>query len=156
MGMGGGWGGLMPDLGASPGAGCGEVEVDGFGGGFGGGVPGLNGTGIGGGGFEERAKAVAELGDGVAESEQAGEQGGAGEVESVAGGVEAAFEGCGLFAAEGQRDGGEVKAGGLRGRRLRAAAARGAVGGRRGGAEQEIAEWNGFGAEGGNLEGFVG
>jgi hypothetical protein len=54
------------------------------------------------GGFKEQAKAVAELGDGVAEDEQAGEQSGAGEVESVAGGIEVAFEGCGLFAAEGQ------------------------------------------------------
>ena len=31
MGVGGGWSGLAPGLGASPGAGCGEVEVDGVG-----------------------------------------------------------------------------------------------------------------------------
>jgi len=95
------------------------------------------------GGFEERAEAVAELGDGVAEGKQAGEQSGAGEVESVAGGVDVALQGCGLFAAEGQRDGGEVETDGLRGGRLRAAVARGVAGGRRGGVEHENrrAEW---------------
>ena len=46
-------------------------------------------------GFEELLQAVAELGDGVAEGEQAGGDGGAGEVEGIAGGVEVAFELCG-------------------------------------------------------------
>jgi hypothetical protein len=127
--------------------------VDGVG--SGGGFLGLNEVGVSGGGFEERAEAVAELGDGVAEGEQAGEQCGAGEVEGVSGGVEVAFEGCGLFAAEGKRDGSEVEAGGLSGRR-RGAVARGVDGGRRSGLEQEIAQRDGTVVERVNLQGLVG
>jgi hypothetical protein len=116
----------------------------------------LKGTGIGGGGFEELAEAVAELGDGVAEGEEAGGEGGAGEVKRVAGGVDVALQGCGLLSAEGQCDGSEVEAaGGQRGRRP-AAAARGVAGGRWGGLEQEIAQRNGVGAERGELQGFIG
>ena len=56
----------------------------------------------GGSGFEDLGEAVAELGDGCAEGEQAGGDCGAGEVEGVAGGVEVSFEDCGLLAAKGK------------------------------------------------------
>jgi hypothetical protein len=76
---------------------------------FGGWLLGLRGTG-GGGGLKELPEAVAELRDGVAEGEQAVEQDGAGEVKGVAGGVEVAFQGRGLLAAEREGDGEEVEA----------------------------------------------
>ena len=146
------WGGLAPGLGASPGAGCGEVEVDGLGGG---GFLWLSGAGAGWGWFEERTQAVAELWDGVAEGEEAGGEDGAGEVKGVAGGVDVAFEDCGLLAAEGQRDGGEVEAAGDgRGWNLAGAARR--VGGGRSRLEQEIAQRNRSMVQWINLQGLVG
>jgi hypothetical protein len=77
---------------------------------FGGWLLGLRGT-DGGGVLKELPEAVAELRDGVAEGEKAVEQDGAGKVKGVAGGVDAALEGCGLLAAERKRDGEEVEAG---------------------------------------------
>jgi hypothetical protein len=104
--------------------------------------------------LEEMSKAIADLGDSVAQSKEAVEQDGACEVEGVAGGVEVAIQDRGLLASEGQRDGGEVEAGGLCGR-IGAALAGGVSGGRRG-VEQQSAQRNGFGAERGELQGFVG
>ena len=63
-----------------------------------------------GGGFEHLAEAVAELGDGVAEGEEAVGEDRAGEVERVASRVEVAIEGCRLPSAEWQRDGQEIEA----------------------------------------------
>jgi hypothetical protein len=128
--------------------------VDGDGGG--GGLLGLRRTDGGGGGLKELPEAVAELGNGVAEGEQAVEQDGAGEMKGVAGGVDAAFEGCGLLAAEGQRDGGKVEAAGVGCGWSLAAVARGAGGGRRCGLEQEIAQRNGSMVKWVNLQGLVG
>ena len=152
--MGWRWRGLAPGLRASPGAGCREVDVDGDSGRRGDGLLGLSGADGGRGGLEELSKAIAELGDGVAQGEEAVKQDGACEVEGVAGGVEVAFQGRGLFSSERQGEGGEVEAGGLRGR-IRAGLTRGVGGGRRG-AEQKSAQRDGFGAERGELQGFVG
>ena len=142
--VGRGWGVFAPDPGASPGAGGGEVDVDGD---------------LFGDGFEELAEAVAELGDGVGEGEEAGGDGVAGEVEGVAGGVEVAFEDSGLLAAEGERDGEEIEAC-WEGRMGWAAGARGGAaaggGGCRCGAEEEIVEGDGVGAERGEVERLAG
>ena len=125
------WCGLAPGLRASPDAGCGEVDVDGDRGGRGGGLQGKSGVEGGRGRLEELSKAIADLGDGVAEGEEAIKQDGPREMEGVARGVEVAIEVGGRLASEGQRDGGEVEAGGLRGRN-RASLVGGASGGRRG------------------------
>lgn len=145
-----GWGpgGFVPELRAAPGAGGGEVEVDGE-----------LGQGLGRGGIEELVQAVAELGDCVAEGEEAGGDGVAGEVEGVAGAVEVAFEGCGEFAVEGEFDGEEIEACLVAGRAGPGCGGAVVTGGRRGGrggAEDEVAEGDGVGAEGGELEGFAG
>lgn len=137
-----GWGVLRPELRAAPDADGGEVDVDGD---------------LFGDGFEELAQAVAELGDGVGDGEEARGDGVSGEVEGVAGGVEVAFEGCGLFAVEGEIDGEEVEAvGGGRGWGRGGVAAAGGRRGRRGGAEEKIAERDGVGAERGELERLAG
>jgi hypothetical protein len=70
--------------------------------GLGDGLSWLRGAVVGGGGLEEWAEAVAKLREGVAEGEEAVEQDGAGEVKGVAGGVEVAFQGGRLPAAERQ------------------------------------------------------
>ena len=77
---------------ASPGAGGGEVDAEGAGGAVGG---------------EDFGEAVAELGEGGGEGMETGDGGHAGEVQGVAGGVEVAFEDCGVFAAEGESGGSE-------------------------------------------------
>jgi hypothetical protein len=71
-------------LGCSPGAGGGEVDAEGTGGAVGG---------------EDFEEAVAELRERGGESVQTGCGGHAGEMEGVAGGVDVAVEGCGIFAA---------------------------------------------------------
>ena len=100
----------------------------------------------------ELAKAIADLGDGVAQGEEAIEQDGACEVEGIARGVEVPLQDRRAASSEGQRDGGEVEAGGLRGRIWAALAGR-TIGGWRG-VEQESAQRDGFGAERGELQGF--
>ena len=118
------WDGGDPGLRATPGPGCREVEVDG-------------GCGVGiCGGFQDLLQAVAELGDGVAQGQQAGGDGRPGEVEGVAGGVEVGFELCGQAAIEGERDGQQVKA----------------AGGRGAGPEGDVVELDGAGAEAAHLE----
>lgn len=157
MGRMGWWrGGLAPGLRASPGAGCGEVDVDGDG--FGGGLLGLNGAGGRRSGLQERTEAIAELREGVAEREEAVKQDCSSEVESIANGVNVALEGRGLLSPERERDGCEVKAGGAGRRRglILAALVEGVGSRRRGGADEEIAQRDGFGAESGELKGFVG
>ena len=88
-------------------------------------------TGVAGGGGEERGEAVAELGQRGGEGEQAGGDGGAGEVQGVAVGVEVAVEEGGLLAAQVEGGGGEqeggVRAGGC-GRGLVGGVAAGLVG----------------------------
>ena len=128
--------------------------MDGDSGGRGGGLLGWSGANGGRGGLEELSKAIADLGDGVAQGEEAVEQDGACEVEDVAGGVEMPIQDRGLLASEGQRDGGEVEAGGLRGQ-IEAALAGRATGGWRG-VEQESAQRDRFGAKRGELQGFFG
>lgn len=97
---------------------------------------------VGGQGF---GKAVAELGDCFAEGRQPGEDGHAGEVEGVAGGVEVAFEGGGIFAAEGDAgwDEEQTGAGWWGGRRITAAAGGRSGRGRRHVLEDDVAEGQG-------------
>ncbi len=86
-----------PGLRGSPEAGGGEVDAEGAGGAVGGQY------------FDE---AIAKLRKGGSEGVQAGEGGHAGKVEGVAGGVASAFEGCWLFAAEGESGGSEEESAG--------------------------------------------
>jgi hypothetical protein len=104
--------------------------------------------------LEELSKAIADLGDGVAQGEEAVEQDGACEVEGIARGIEVAIQDRGLLASEGQRDGGQVEAGRLCGRI--GAMLVGGVSGGRCGVQTESAQRDGFGAERGELQGFVG
>ena len=98
MRVGRGWGGLAPGLRASPGAGCGEIDVDGNSGGLYGLGRALSGRG----GLQELSKAVAELRDGVAKGEEAIEQHGTCEVEGVTGDIEASIENRRLLTSQGQ------------------------------------------------------
>ena len=92
MGRRGARGVVDPGLSCSPGAGGGEVDVEGAGGAIGG---------------QDFGEAVAELRERGGKSVQAGERCHAGEVQDVAGGVEVAVQGCGVFAAEGEGRGSE-------------------------------------------------
>ncbi len=100
----------MPGLGASPGADGGEVDADGGGGGRGGRCASGSSAWAGSRGCvgcleEDGVKAFSKLGDGVGEAGCLSGGNGAGEVEGIAGGVEVAFEGGGLLASKGKRDG---------------------------------------------------
>ena len=73
-----------PDLGCSPDSRGSEIDAEGTGGAIGG---------------QDFREAVAELGQGGAEGMETGDGGHARKVQGVAGGVEVAFEDCGVFAA---------------------------------------------------------
>ncbi len=90
-----GVGGVVgPGLGCSPEAGGGEVDAEGTGGAVGG---------------QDFGKAVTNLRKGGRKGVEPGDGGHAGEVQGVAGGVEVAFEGCGVSAAEGKCHGSETE-----------------------------------------------
>jgi hypothetical protein len=84
-------------LGFAPGTGGGEVDAE------------RAGSAVGGQYFCE---AVAELRQRGSESVQAGGGGHSGEMQGVTGGVESAVEGRGVFAAERESGGGELKSAG--------------------------------------------
>src|SRR5271155_2577841 len=94
----GGLGGVVgPDLWGAPGVSAGEVDAEGAGGAVGG---------------QDFREAVAKLRNRGGQGAQADDGGHSCEMEGVAGGVDVAFEGGGLFAAEIEERGGEFEAGG--------------------------------------------
>src|ERR1035437_9062584 len=103
---------------------------------------------------------VAELGNRIAEGEDAGGDGAAREVQGVAVGVEVAVKGCGLLATQRQGHGEQVEASFARRLRGGGPCTAGRAGGRffglRGGVDQEIAERDAVRAEGGEIEGLPG
>jgi hypothetical protein len=105
-------------------------------------------------GRKQIRKPIAELRDGVGEGKQAGGDNASGEMEGVAGGVEVAFEDGGLLAAQRNLDREQIEAGRAGG--LRRSLCGAGRGGRRRGAEHEIAERDGVGAERRQVQRFAG
>ena len=84
-----GWSGMSgvvsPGLGCAPGTDSGKVDAEGTGGAV---------------CRQDGGQSVAQLWQGGSQSVEAGGGGHSGEVQSVAGGVKVALEGCGIFSAE--------------------------------------------------------
>src|ERR1017187_8603237 len=153
--MSGRWGGLAPDLRPAPGSGGREVYVDGNAGenvGWTTAADSLARTRVWGrirDLLKEFREPVAQLRNGIAGLKQVGTNDAAGEVEAVAGGIEMAFKGRGLFSTERKRYREEVEAVGVRRilRRCEGSACAVGVGdltrGRRCGMEDDVAQWYG-------------